>query len=127
MHLLANMAGLLFAGVFLEPVLGRSKFLFVYLLTGVLASCASIVWYSATVSVGASGAIFGLYGLMLALLLTKVFPPVLGKAFLVSTLIFIGYNLLMGLSGGIDNAVHIGGLVSGFVVGLMVSPALRNR
>jgi membrane associated rhomboid family serine protease len=127
MHLLANMIGLVFVGVFLEPVLGRTRYLIVYLLTGILASAASIWWYDATVSVGASGAIFGLYGVFLALMLTKIFPPELGKAFLVSTAIFIGYNLLMGLVGGIDNAAHIGGLSSGFIVGLALSPILRQE
>jgi membrane associated rhomboid family serine protease len=126
MHLLANMFGLLFVSIFLEPLLGRTKYVTAYLLTGILASCASLWWHNATVSVGASGAIFGLYGLFLALLLRKVFPPDFGKAFLTSTLIFIGYNLVMGLTGGIDNAAHIGGLVSGFVVGLILSPTLVN-
>jgi membrane associated rhomboid family serine protease len=127
MHLIANMYGLLFVGIFLEPLLGRTKYLTVYLLTGILASCASLWWYDATVSVGASGAIFGLYGLFLALLLTKKFPPDFSKAFLTSTLIFIGYNLLMGLTGGIDNAAHIGGLLSGFVVGLILYPTLKKQ
>ncbi|WKW45458.1 rhomboid family intramembrane serine protease [Myroides sp. JBRI-B21084] len=126
-HLIANMYGLLFVGIFLEPLLGRTKYLTVYLLMGILASCASLWWYDATVSVGASGAIFGLYGLFLALLLTKIFPPDFGKAFFTSTLIFIGYNLLMGLNGGIDNAAHIGGLLSGFVVGLILYPTLKKQ
>ncbi len=127
MHLLANMYGLLFVGIFLEPLLGRTKYLTAYLLTGILASCASLWWYDATVSVGASGAIFGLYGLFLVLHLTKIFPPSFGKAFFTSTLIFIGYNLLMGLTGGIDNAAHIGGLLSGCVVGLILYPTLKKQ
>lgn len=127
MHLIANMYGLLFVGIFLEPLLGRTKYLTAYLLTGILASCASLWWYDATVSVGASGAIFGLYGLFLVLHLTKIFPPSFSKAFFTSTLIFIGYNLLMGLTGGIDNAAHIGGLLSGCVVGLILYPTLKKQ
>jgi len=127
LHLLANMFGLLFIGVFLEPLLGRTKFLTVYLLTGIFASCASLWWYEATISVGASGAIFGLYGVFLALLLTKIFPPDFDPIFLVSTLFFIGYNLLMGTGGGIDNAPHIGGLISGFVIGLILYPTLKKQ
>lgn len=127
MHVLANMYGLLFVGIFLEPILGKSKFLLTYLLTGLLASIASIWWYDATISVGASGAIFGLYGLFLAFMLTKVFPKEFGKAFLLSTVIFVGYNLLMGLVGGIDNAAHVGGLLSGFVVGVMLYPTIKNK
>lgn len=127
MHILSNMFGLLFVGIFLEPLLGRTKYLTVYLLTGILASVTSIWWYDATVSIGASGAIFGLYGIFLALLLTKVYPPDFAKSFLISTIIFIGYNLLMGLAGGIDNAAHIGGLLSGFVIGLILCPTLRQH
>ena len=126
-HLIANMYGLLFVGFFLEPLLGRKKYLAVYLLTGILASVASICWYDATVSVGASGAIFGLYGIFLALLLTKIYPPDFAKAFLISTAIFIGYNLLMGLTGGIDNAAHIGGLLSGLVIGLILYSTLKRQ
>lgn len=126
MHLLANMYGLLFVGIFLEPLLGRKKYLTAYVVTGILASVTSIWWYDATVSVGASGAIFGLYGIFLALLLTKVFHPDFAKSFLLSTSIFIGFNLLMGLTGGIDNAAHIGGLLSGFVFGLILTPSLKQ-
>lgn len=127
MHLLANMYGLLFVGIFLEPLLGWKKYLLAYLLTGILASLASVLWYDATVSVGASGAIFGLYGIFIAFLLTKIYEPDLAKSFLVSTMIFVGYNLLMGLAGGIDNAAHIGGLLSGFLIGLILSSALKKQ
>jgi rhomboid protease GluP len=127
MHILANMYGLLFVGIFLEPLLGAKKYAFVYLLTGILASVASIWWYDATVSVGASGAIFGLYGFFLACLLLKVFPPEFGKAFLASTLVFVGFNLLMAFTGGIDNAAHIGGLLSGFILGLIMSRQLKQQ
>jgi membrane associated rhomboid family serine protease len=128
MHLLANMVGLLFVGIFLEPLLGKTKYAIVYLTTGILASVASLYFHKPTVSIGASGAIFGLYGVFLALLLTKVFPKDFSKAFLTSTLIFIGYNLLMGFAGaGIDNAAHIGGLASGFIIGLILYPQLKQQ
>ncbi|MET0393712.1 MAG: rhomboid family intramembrane serine protease [Chitinophagaceae bacterium] len=127
LHLLANMAGLLFAGFFLEPLLGRFRFALIYLVTGILASAASIWWHPATVSIGASGAIFGLDGLLLALLLLKAFSKTLGKPLLISTAVFVGYNLLMGLTGGVDNAAHIGGLVSGFLIGCLLAPGLRRQ
>jgi membrane associated rhomboid family serine protease len=125
MHLFANMYGLLFVGIFLEPRIGRVKYAVIYIITGILASVSSLWWHDATVSVGASGAIFGLYGLFLALMLTKVYPKEFSKALLLGTLIFIGFNLIMGLTGGIDNAAHIGGLVSGFVIGILISPQLK--
>lgn len=127
MHLVSNMFGLYIVGLFLEPVLGKTKYLLIYLATGIFASLNSIWWHDATVSVGASGAIFGLYGLFIALLLFKVFPPHLSKAFLTFSLIFVGYNLLMGLMGGIDNAAHIGGLLSGFIIGSLISSSLKEE
>ena len=49
------------------------------------------------------------------------------KAFLVSILIFVGYNLLIGLSAGIDNAAHVGGLLSGLVIGLIISRQIKQQ
>ena len=124
MHLLCNMYGLLFVGIFLEPVLGRAKYLTMYLLTGILASAVSLWWYQATISVGASGAIFGMYGLFIAFMVTKIFPPDVSRSFLLSIAAFVGFNLLMGIVGGIDNAAHVGGLLSGFIAGLILTPIL---
>lgn len=127
MHILTNMYALLFVGFFLEPLLGKRKLLIVYMATGIVASIASIWWYEATVSVGASGAIFGLYGVLSALLLTKIYPPDFAKPLLTSIAFFIGYNLLMGLAGGIDNAAHIGGIASGFITGFILYPMLNRK
>ena len=128
MHLLGNMYGLLFVGLFLEPKLGKTKYAVIYLTTGIIASTASLYFNEPIVSIGASGAIFGLYGVFLALIMTKVFPKDFSKAFLTSTLIFIGYNLLMGFAGTrIDNAAHIGGLVSGFIIGLILTLQLKQH
>jgi rhomboid protease GluP len=125
MHLASNMIGLIFVGILLEPVLGSKRFAIFYILAGLCASLTSIWWYRATVSVGASGAIFGLYGIFTALLLSNVFPKSFSKSFLVTMSIFIGYNLIMGLNGGIDNAAHIGGLITGLIIGYFVAPDLN--
>jgi membrane associated rhomboid family serine protease len=127
MHLLMNMYGLFFIGLFLEPILKFKRFALFYVLTGIIASISSVWWHTATVSVGASGAIFGMYGIFLALLLTKLFPKDFQKAFLINTLIFVGYSLLFGLTGGIDNAAHIGGLLSGLLIGFLMYPRLKEE
>jgi len=127
MHLFTNMYGLLFVGIFLEPLLGRRYFLIIYLLNGIVASLASIFWHDATVSIGASGAIFGMYGLFISFMIFKIFTLEFTKAFLLSTLVFIGINLLMGLTGGIDNAAHIGGLVSGFIIGTLMAIVMKRK
>ncbi|MGH1516388.1 rhomboid family intramembrane serine protease [Chryseobacterium sp. JK1] len=126
-HILTNMMGLMFVGIFIEPLLGRLKFTLIYLITGLIGSLASIAWYDGAIGVGASGAIFGLYGFFLACMLMKIFHPDFTKAFLFSTIIFMGVNLLMGVLGGIDNAAHIGGLVSGFIIGVIIAWLLKKR
>jgi rhomboid protease GluP len=124
-HLASNMIGLIYVGLLLEPVLGSKRLAIFYVLSGLCASLCSVWWYAATISVGASGAIFGLYGIFTALLLSNIFPKAFSKSFLITMSIFIGYNLLMGMNGGIDNAAHIGGLVTGLIIGYFVAPDLN--
>ncbi len=126
LHLLNNLFSLWLIGTLLEPLLGRIKFATLYFVTGIIASYTSVCWHEATISVGASGAIFGLYGVLLALLLLKVFPGEMRKSFLTLISVMIVSNLLIGLTGGIDNAAHIGGLLSGFVIGLFMYPLKKN-
>lgn len=119
-HLLMNMYALLYIGLFLESLIGMRRTLIAYLLTGMCSAAASLWVNPEIVSAGASGAIFGLYGIFFAYLLLKRIEPGLRNSLLVSIGIFIVYNLLDGFSkSGIDNAAHIGGLVSGFVLGLL--------
>lgn len=127
LHLFTNMYGLLFVGFFLEPLLGRKYFLIIYLLNGILASLVSLFWHDATVSIGASGAIFGMYGFFISFMIFKIFTSEFSKAFLLSTLVFVGINLLMGLTGGIDNAAHIGGLLSGFIIGTLMAIFMKRK
>jgi rhomboid protease GluP len=125
-HLLMNMYALLYVGILLEPILGKARFLSAYLLSGIIASMASLWWYDLTVSAGASGAIFGMYGVFLALLTTKLIEEEARKALLTSIVVFVGFNLLNGLKGGIDNAAHIGGLVGGVLIGYAYIISLKN-
>jgi rhomboid protease GluP len=126
-HLLMNMYALVFVGLFLEPFLGKAKFITAYLLTGIIASLASLWWHDHTVSAGASGAIFGMYGVFLALLSTNYIERGMRKGLLINIGIFVVYNLVYGgFKGGIDNAAHIGGLVSGLLMGYAFMPSLRR-
>ncbi|MBK3519893.1 rhomboid family intramembrane serine protease [Carboxylicivirga marina] len=120
MHLLFNMYALLFIGKEIETQIGSSKFLFAYLVTAILASITSIAVNDNVVGAGASGAIFGMYGVLISLVLLKglEIPQETRKNFLTSVFTFVGYNLFFGFTQeGIDNAAHIGGLVSGLLVG----------
>ena len=119
-HLVMNMYALLYVGLFLEPLLGKWRFAIAYVSTGIFASLTSLWWHDNTVSAGASGAIFGMYGVFLALLLTNLIEKSARNSMLASITIFIGYNLVFGLKAGVDNAAHIGGLLSGFVIGFLL-------
>jgi len=121
MHLLLNMYGLFFAAIFVEPVLGKTRYALVYLVCGLSASTTSIWWHDNVVAVGASGAIFGLYGVLVALVTTNKLGLKEKRGLLTFSLVFIGINLLSGLRGNIDNAAHVGGLLSGVVVGYLIS------
>jgi rhomboid protease GluP len=126
LHLLMNMYALLYIGLLLEPIIGKFKFAVTYLLTGILASVASFWWHDVTISAGASGAIFGLYGIFFALLLTNIIEKTARKALLSSIVIFILFNLINGINGNIDNAAHIGGLISGIIIGFACYPSLAK-
>jgi len=121
-HLAYNMFALFFIGPFLESSIGSKKFMIIYLLTGIIASFTSLAFHDSTISVGASGAIFGMYGLTASLMLLKLLDKNLTAMLWVSIAIFIGLNLIMGLSGGIDMAAHLGGLISGFIIGITYFP-----
>ncbi|MDD2797887.1 MAG: rhomboid family intramembrane serine protease [Bacteroidales bacterium] len=116
-HLFMNMYALLYIGVLLEPLIGRMRFAAFYVLTGLVASTTSLFWHDMNVCVGASGAIFGMYGLFLAMLTTNLIDKTARKVFLTSIGIFVFYNLVYGMKGNTDNAAHIGGLISGIALG----------
>jgi rhomboid protease GluP len=116
-HLLMNMYALIYVGLILEPQLGSTRVAVAYLLTGIVASLTSVWWHSWVVAAGASGAVFGMYGVLLALLTTNYMEQKLRKPMLMSIGFFVVYNLAYGLNDGIDNAAHIGGLLSGMIIG----------
>jgi rhomboid protease GluP len=127
-HLAMNMYTLYTAGVYLEPLLGKTKYIAAYLCAGVLASVASLWWHSTPAnSAGASGAIFGMYGLFLAFLTTNLIPALIRQGLLPSIGIFVVYNLVYGMKGGIDNAAHVGGLLSGFVIGYLFVLGIKKE
>jgi len=128
-HLLFNMYALFLIGAaYLEPMLGARTFIITYLCTGIAATLTSIWWHdtNAVVSAGASGAIFGMYGVFLALLSTNLIPAKARKDMLKGIGIFVGYNLLYGLKDGVDNAAHAGGLMAGLVAGYLIFLSIKK-
>ena len=137
-HLAFNMLGLWEAGKQLCRLLGNGQFLLIYLASGLCASAASLHYAAQnSVSVGASGAIFGVLGALLAASwhYRHIVPPTNLRRLWIGLGFFIGYSLLHGLSQqNVDNAAHIGGLLSGTALGLVLlapvdrrAPARRRR
>lgn len=117
-HLMNNMITLIIVGRYVEPLVGKIRFLIIYLLSGLGGNILSLVMELRTgdyaVSAGASGAIFGLTGALLSLtILNRGQIAGITKQ---GMLLMIGISLYNGfVSEGVDNFAHIGGLVCGFL------------
>jgi rhomboid protease GluP len=124
MHIAFNMWCLWDLGRLCESLYGRWTFAAIYLITGVAGGLASVAWNPQVLSVGASGAIFGLAGAVAASFYLGEFsiPKVAIQGTLRSLLFFIGFNVIFGaMIPGIDNACHGGGLVSGVILGALIA------
>jgi rhomboid protease GluP len=123
-HIAFNMWCLWNLGQLAESLYGRCTYATIYLICGLGASLCSAGWHPYVPSVGASGAIFGLAGALIAAFKLGEFS--VPRAALSGTLrslgAFVVYNLVFGFAlPGIDNAAHIGGLVTGLIVGALIA------
>lgn len=126
-HLAFNMFALWDAGRLAERLFGNWTFLAIYLLAGISGAALSLLWHPAVNSAGASGAIFGVFGMIAGCLVRKELgiPTTVMKHHWGATVPFIGYNLFIGATvPGIDNAAHLGGLAAGFVMGYALARPL---
>ena len=124
LHIAFNMWCLWDLGALSESLYGRWTYAAIYLVTGVAAGLCSVAWNPGVLSVGASGAIFGLAGAMIASFYLGEFslPSVAIGGTLRSLIIFAVFNLFFGsMFEGVDNAAHIGGLVSGLILGALIA------
>lgn len=120
-HLLVNMYALASIGGALEPLVGRRQFITAYVLCGLAGSLVSLWWDQQRISAGASGAIFGMFGMFMTMvLLERSMTWAEKKGMVYNMLGVIAFNLIFGLQGGIDNAAHTGGLVLGIVYGAVL-------
>lgn len=124
-HLLVNCYSLYILGSLVERLYGRSRFIVSYLVAGILGNLCSFLFVPGP-SVGASGAIFGLMGILLYFGLEK---PVQFKVYFGSSIITsILINLVYGFtSTGIDNFAHMGGLIGGFLAIGILSNVKEKR
>ncbi len=124
LHLLCNMYCLYILGPQLESFFGKIKFLLIYLFSGISGNLMSMLFTSGA-SVGASGAIFGLFGAMLYF--GYHYRVYLGNIMKSQLIPLILMNLLFGFAmKGIDNAAHIGGLIGGALITIALGVKYRS-
>lgn len=129
-HLSGNMIVLLLLGDNLERALGKIKYVLLYILSGLCAGGCSLMYNLANdsnaVCAGASGAIFGVIGALVYVVLANKgkLEDLTGSRLL----ILVAYTLYTGFtSSGIDNAAHIGGLIVGFLLGIVLYRKNRKK
>jgi membrane associated rhomboid family serine protease len=122
-HILFNMLALLIVGPAVEVLLGRVRFLVLYLLAGLAGSVASYLLSPVNVyGLGASGAIMGVMGAYVVIGLRRRLP-------VNAVVLLLGLNLIIGFTGGIDWRAHLGGLAVGALLAFVYDYAgdLRDR
>jgi rhomboid protease GluP len=125
-HLAVNMLTLADVGSLCERLYGHTRFLILYLASGLVGSAASVWWNPSVNSVGASGALFGVLGALLVFMLDRRngVPAATIKVHVASLGVFVVYGLANGFaSKGIDNMAHLGGLAGGVIAGWALAPA----
>ncbi|XP_010510545.1 PREDICTED: RHOMBOID-like protein 1 [Camelina sativa] len=118
-HVLANMLSLIFIGIRLEQEFGFVRIGLLYMISGFGGSLLSSLFNRAGISVGASGALFGLLGAMLSELLTNWTIYANKFAALLTLIFIIAINLAVGILPHVDNFAHLGGFTSGFLLGFV--------
>ena len=129
-HFGFNMWCLWDLGAMAESLYGDWLFALIYILSGLGGGIASLAWHPTSVSAGASGAVFGIAGALVASLKLGEFslPRPVIYASLKSVVMFAGYNLVFGaMTGRTDNACHVGGLVTGLVLGALIAVSAPER
>jgi len=124
-HLAMNMLALYYLGIAVEQIFGSKRFLCMYMFAGIGAGTASFA-FSSSISAGASGAIFGMFGVLLyfGLIHKRLFFQTMGS----SILVIIVLNLVFGFTVPmVDNSAHVGGLITGFLAAAIIQlPNQKN-
>lgn len=126
LHLVLNGWALYQLGGLFELLLGSSRLLLVYFVSGIVGSIASNL-FTQSLSAGASGAIFGVMGAIIAFLVKRrenLTPQ--AKSLLMQLLLWAGINVFLGFTTpGIDNAAHLGGCAAGLAIGFFLKERPR--
>ncbi len=127
LHIAFNMYALFYIGAMLERFYGRGRYLALFLLSGFAGNVFSFM-FSSYPSLGASTAIFGLLGAQGVLIYQnrEIFGSIARRA-LSQVIIIAVVNLIIGLSPGIDNWGHVGGLIGGTLFSWFGGPVLQKQ
>jgi rhomboid protease GluP len=129
LHIALNGWALYQLGGIFEAWMGSARMALTYFATGLAGSVASLFFLRGDLSVGASGAIFGVLGALVGVLLRRrdrLQPQ--AKALLTQLLTWAGINVFLGFSTpNIDNAAHLGGAAAGLVLGLLLRPTAERQ
>jgi len=122
LHILFNMYALYYLGNLVEFTYGVWRFLTFYFASGIVGNIATQIFYPTSISLGASGAIFGLAGVLLTAGFRSDTPIFIRGYTGISLLPMIIFNIIYGFipGSGINNAAHIGGLLTGMIFGYLV-------
>ena len=122
-HLLMNMFSLYLVGRGVEQYFNTTSYVSLYLFSGLIGGLVSLYMHPASVGVGASGAIFGIFGALAGFFLahrSKIEAHT--KAFMKDFALILGINLLLGFSiESIDVSAHVAGLLTGMIGGYVIS------
>lgn len=129
-HLVNNMLVLFVLGSRLEQVIGKLRFLFIYLTGGMTGNIFSLILelrnQDFSVSAGASGAVFAVMGAMIYVVIRN--KGWLGDLSMRQILVMAAFSLYFGFtSSGVDNAAHIGGMIAGFVLAVLIWHPRKKR
>ncbi len=126
LHLICNMYALYVLGIQLENFFGKTRFAIIYLFSAITGNLLSLVFADLNVvSIGASGAIFGLFGSLLYF--GYYYRVYLGNVLRTQIVPVILINLLFGIvMPGIDNAAHIGGLIGGLFISMGIGVKFKS-
>ncbi|KGH67072.1 serine protease [Oenococcus oeni IOEB_C23] len=121
MHIFSNMFTLIIFGPFVEKLFGKTKYLLIYLLSGLWGNLLTLIFdpNPNIVSVGASGALFGLFGAMISIAWFNRNNPIFKRQLVVFAALAL-FNLISNIGDqSVDIWAHIGGLISGILTSLV--------
>jgi membrane associated rhomboid family serine protease len=129
-HLFGNLVTLVALAPYVERLYGRPALLALFTGAGLVGSAVDLFTNFSTVAVGASGAVFGVLGALLAYPLRRPGQLPLASMRVILALggLYMAWSLKQGFDGiGINNSAHVSGLLAGFVLGLLLAPPFERE